>query len=80
MYYEKLAFEKKKKSEEACALEPTTGVARSFITTALVLQSSNIGSVAVFGSSLLRVQFELLATPRTSLSPGCHVRCLRVRF
>ena len=66
--------------KESCAMETTTGVARSVITTVLVVQSSDSGSVAVFCSSLLLVQFDLLATPHTSLSPGCHVRCLRVRF
>ena len=32
--------------KESCAMETTTGVARSFITTMLVVQSSNSGSVA----------------------------------
>ena len=32
--------------KESCAMETTTGVARSFITTVLVVQSSNSGSVA----------------------------------
>ena len=61
-------------------IETTAGVAGSFITAVLVVQLSDSGSVAVFCSSLLLVQFDLLATPHTSLSPGCHVRYLHVRF
>ena len=61
-------------------METTTGVAGSFITTVLVVQSSDSGSVLAFCSFLLRVQFDLLATPYTSLSPACHVRFWRVWF
>ena len=66
--------------KESCAMETTTRVAGSFITTVLVVQSSDSGSVLAFCSFLLRVQFDLLATPYTSLSPACHVRFWRVWF